>query len=405
MRPFKVLILQLLLFVITFILIIPPLCIKLPFSKFYYVYNKKNDVSKKAELLNTKRYDKSVSYFGALQPNSSKQFYLNMEKSGQLDLVVTIVSVKRKDHGNLGYLTQAVARMDKLLKGDTFFKRKFLFICNVDQNPYGHEEAKKLEKYIPVTHRFHNFTANLDKKLDKSPHKSLYQQHSFDTYQKETIDYMFCLELAHSMNPDYVLMMEDDTLPLPQSLEVVNFKVKWLTSFRNPPIKDFAYIKLYYPPKWQGFANEVKRILEVVAIGMVGTGCFVLVFAFRQKRSVQYFFAVFGAIYLVLISLLLDRQNILELRRLASQFYSLNPSPGCCTPAMFYPKWVIPELLKYLAGANNKYHTDIAIYNFITSQNLTAYQIEPNLFVHIGMYTSIHKNSRKDPQEFIFFST
>ena len=87
---------------------------------------------------------------------------------------------------------------------------------------------------------------------------------------------------------------------------------------------------------------------------------------------------------------------------MTAQFYSLNIAPGCCTPAMFYQKWVIPDLLKYLSVANTKYHTDIAIHSFITSQNLTAYQIEPNLFVHIGMYTSIHVNTRKDPQEFIF---
>ena len=389
---------QTIFFFCTFTLIIYPICIKLPYSKFYYVFNTKDSVSLKAERLNAERHDKSLSYFASLQAESSKLFYVGMENSNHLDLVVAIISVKRKD-GTLGYLTQAVARMDKLLKKDVYFKTKFLFVCNVDQNPNNHEEAKKLEKYIPVKYRFGNATG----KMNASFYNSLYQkQNNFNTYQKETIDYMFCLEMAHSMNPDYVLMMEDDTLPLPMSLEVLSFKLKWLALFRNPPMKTFAYIKLYYPPKWQGFANEFKRILEVVAIGALGASCFVFLFAYRGKRSVQNLYFVIGAVYFILISLLLDRQNVLELRRMTAQFYSLNIAPGCCTPAMFYQKWVIPDLLKYLSVANTKYHTDIAIHSFITSQNLTAYQIEPNLFVHIGMYTSIHVNTRKDPQEFIF---
>lgn len=398
MRPIKSLLWLTILFVITFTLLIPPLCIKLPFSKFYYVYNKEKDISEKAELLNSRRYNVSLAYFSSLHAESSQQFYHNMEKLGHLDLVVAVITVKRKD-GTLGYLTQSVARMDKLLKEDKHFQRKYLFICNVDQDVNSHEEVKKLEKYIPAHYRFKNIT----RIPHTSPHISLYlQQNHFTTYQKETIDYMFCLEMAYSMNPEYVLLMEDDTLPLPMALDVVNFKLKWLTLFRNPPMTNFAYIKLYYPPKWQGFANELRRILELVAIGMVGAGCFVAVFAFRKKTSLQYLYFIFGAVYFILVVLLLDRQNVLELRRIASQFYSLNISPGCCTPAMFYPRWVIPQLLSYLAGENNRHHTDIAIYDFITSKNLTAYQIEPNLFVHIGMYTSIHQNSRKDPQEFIF---
>ncbi|XP_062617546.1 post-GPI attachment to proteins factor 4-like [Saccostrea cucullata] len=397
MKPLHTLLWLILLFVITFTLIVPPVCISLPFSKFYYLYNKQDDVTKKAELLNSERYKKSLAYFSSLHSESSKLFYLNMKKSGHLDLVVAIITVKRND-GTLGYLTQSVAKMDKLLKEDRNFERKFMFICNVDQNLYGHEEARNLEKFIPVEYRFENLSGI----HQSSPHKVLYHLHkNFDTYQKETIDYMFCLEMAYSMNPDYVLLVEDDTLPLPMALDVLTTKLRWLTLFRSEPMKNYAFIKLYYPPKWQGFGNEMRRILEVIAIGMVGGGCF-FIFAIRKKIFTQYLYFVLGAIYFIIFALLLDRQNVLELRRLASQLYSLNISPGCCTPAMFYPKWIIPSLLNYLANDNNKHHTDIAIYNFITSNNLTAYQIEPNLFAHIGMYTSVHQNSRKDPQEFIF---
>jgi hypothetical protein len=67
-----------------------------------------------------------------------------------------------------------------------------------------------------------------------------------------------------------------------------------------------------------------------------------------------------------------------------------------------YTRQFIPPIIEFLSAKHKNLHTDLAIYNFTNVTGVRAYQIEPNLFYHVGMYTSLTTNKHKNAEEFIF---
>lgn len=402
-----------LVYLVTFLVIAPLMSSRMPFSKFYHLFNADGTISEQANSLNSARLKEAKQYFKRLDTKISKDFYSKNNELG-LDLVIAIVTVNRQssDGYELGYLTQTVAMMDKLVKLDKFFRHKVLFICNVDRKPDSHSEANSLASYLPFVNRYGNHSFPF-RELTNEVRSHYYKTaNHYSKYEKETVDYRFCLETANSLNPEYVLLMEDDTLPYDNIFEVLKYNIDNRVHHVNENGKvmqsPFAYIKLYYPQRWQGYANEILRLTELFSVTCFGAGLFLLIYfvcCIKFRNSGQYT-AIFisGAIYTLILVSLIGRQNMMELRRLSKYLYTFRSSPGCCTQAMLYPKQIIPKLLNYLGGVQttDKFHTDIAIYNFVKSTNIPAYQIEPNLFHHIGMYTSLNSKGPKKAEEFIF---
>jgi hypothetical protein len=81
---------------------------------------------------------------------------------------------------------------------------------------------------------------------------------------------MYCLEAAYSLGAKYVLLMEDDSIPMEPALDVLLNKIQYLDTKQDR--QHYAYIKLYYPQRWQGYAYDVSRIIEIISIGCVGAG-------------------------------------------------------------------------------------------------------------------------------------
>ncbi|XP_060078894.1 post-GPI attachment to proteins factor 4-like [Ylistrum balloti] len=395
----------LILYLITFTFIIPILCYYLPYSKLFKVFHSEKKMLSDAKELNNQRLANAMAYFNSIDKTESMQYY-NQYDHERLDLLVVIVTVQRKssDVQKLGYFLQATAAMDKVLKHNLSFKKKKLVICNVDANPLNYTDVTWLSNYVPTIQRFGTKGRDMTERI--SPLRAtLYHKRSYSNrYEKETVDYMFCLESAHLMNASYILMVEDDAIP---HKEVLN-NVKHVMDTKLQHYKrEFGHIKLYYPMKWQGFAFEETRIMELLSVGFIGAGIFVLVFNWNvssKMYSLQMLYFLAGSVYFILVAELLDRQNIMELRRFSASLYSFRKSPGCCTQAMLYSEHIIPALLNYLqdTARPGMDHTDIAIYKFTLENNISSYQIEPNLFYHVGLYTSLVEGRYKDPEGFLF---
>ncbi|XP_052767100.1 post-GPI attachment to proteins factor 4-like [Mya arenaria] len=397
----------LLLFLTIFILVtVPTISWDIPLSRLYGKFHSDDSAMDQAQVLNEQRYQKAFRYFSGLDSRSSRLFYEGKEKAHP-DIVIAIITTQRKKMST-HYLVQTVAVMDHILKSDTLFANTFLFICNVDQSPQNHEDAVLLQEYIPYVQMMGNNSFN----QSFQPYTYISENNDYKRGQ-ETKDYLFCLNVSKQFNSEFVFILEDDVIPYTNILEVLHYVLRkhhFLHSSHsesNPLMKrEFSYLKLYYPERWQGFANEVDRILELVCYGLVGgaivLGIFSAIFShkfnFTYKTKMLYY--TIGCALTIYTVILLDRQQVMEFRRISPQLFRMSPSPACCTPAMLYSSHIIPGLISHLIDISQM-NKDLAIYDFIEKQQIPGYLLEPNLVRHIGLYTSL-QNLHKPPKEFLF---
>ncbi|XP_053405286.1 post-GPI attachment to proteins factor 4-like [Mercenaria mercenaria] len=387
--------------------IMPFLAINLPFSKLYEKYHTQSETLELAKKLNSVRISKALKYFNESDSKKSLLFY-NKRSEQAPEVVVCIVTVSRNSqHHETGYLLQTSSVIDSIIKSDTHFKDTLLFICNVDRNPLGHSDAMFVQRYFPYvqkhgtnsfgrTYYIHEFTS---KNTDPS------RKNEFE-------DYIFCMNVSKSFGSAYVLMLEDDVVPYKNVFDVLHYSVKQhnLQHFDHldkkvVPGREFAFLKLYYPERWQGYANEVDRILELISVGVLGGAVLLIVASLCASNSgltysFKLFYFIFGSVLTMMSVLIIGRHNVMALRRISPQLFVFKPTPGCCTPAMFYSSHVLFDLMQYLMTHSDK-NKDLAINDFIKLNNIPGYILEPNLFRHVGMYTSL-KDAYKSPGEFIF---
>ncbi|KAL3873631.1 hypothetical protein ACJMK2_036726 [Sinanodonta woodiana] len=402
--------------VVTLFALLPYATYNLPYSLLYNKLHKSETLIQIASNLNEQRLQSAKKYFENLDGTASLNLYNSSAENHQLDLVICIVTNDRSSVqlGAIqpGYALQAAARMDELAKGDMLFRRKFLIICSVDHHPGNNIDATFLKTYIPYVERFGS--SNLPTHINIS---HLYAFGSRDSsipygiYIKESVDYAFCLNVTYAFDSKFVLMLEDDVIPHKDLFHVLRFNIDRNILHSSHFVDEggsrkLAFIKLFYPERWQGYAFELDRIVELLSVGAVGSPILILFHILLSKEKLKYsllfFYFVSGFILMTIIASIVGRQNINELRRVSPQLFIFRDTPGCCTPAVLYPTSIIPRLTGYLtAFQDNSVHKDIIINKFIQSNNIPGYLLEPNLFKHIGMFTSL-KQGYKDPAEFIF---
>lgn len=367
-----------------------------PFSKVFHTFNSNNKILGQAKELNRKRLESAKNYLSS-SFQKDRPFYSNSP-----ELAIVIVTVKRQayDSSRLGYVLQTVAATHKLFTHDRAFTNKTMIICNVDLKPDNFTEIASLKHFVPTLERYGHSTFSVSLNRTRANlYKNTYYSNKYD---KETVDYMYCLEAAYSLGAKYVLLMEDDALPRMDTLDVLKIKISYLNRKLNGR---YSYIKLYYPQRWQGYAYEKYRILEIVSIGCVGAGVFLLLHLMMCNSKfycVRLTYFLLGAWLFVTMAMLVGRQNVYDLYRISDYLYTLKDSPGCCTQAMVYNRQFIPAIIDFLSLKHKNLHTDLAIYNFTNVTKIPAYQIEPNLFFHVGMYTSLSSEKHKNAEEFIF---
>lgn len=386
---------------------LPFLSLNLPFSKLYEKYHKNSETLDLAKELNSIRLSKARSYFNSTDPRKSLTLYKLRSKKVS-DVVICIVTVRRSNrYHETGYLVQTSSVIDSVIKSDVYFNNTLLFLCNVDTDPQGHTDALFVQQYIPFVQKYgtNSFGKSYHLSDFSSDHKNLARR-------KEIEDYIFCMNVSRSFGSKYVLMLEDDVVPYKNVFEVLHYTIKQhnLQHYDHLAKKveegrEFAFLKLYYPERWQGYANEVDRIIELLSVSVLGGGIFLLFASIcATKSGLNYCFKLlyftFGAVMTLFSVLLIGRYNVMMLRRVSPQFFVFKPTPGCCTPAMFYSSHVLTGLMSHLM-THSTINKDLAINDFINKNNIPGYILEPNLFRHIGMYTSL-QDAYKPPAEFIF---
>lgn len=352
-----------------------------------------------------------------------------LERSGKdvhADLVVVIVSVARQRGSNKSsYLLQTASSMHRALTHDTYFSNKTMFVCNVEKRPMDNFEAVLLEQQM-----FYVNKATLENNMGLQSLKipELYHSGLTDEARKqEIVDYVFCLNASLALKPKYVLVLEDDVLPMHNMFQTLYLtlknKLQTTGHVGTENGRDYSFLKLYYPQYWQGFELEAVSLLELFAISVVGAGfgtmltkCWGFVYIFsgykgssgRRRKFLEqtevkgqyYFVFCFYALVTLCCVKIIGRVNFMEFRRWSPQLFSFRQSPACCTPAVLYTADVLPKLMNHLL-VNNGLNKDLAIHNFSVTQGPLGYQIEPNLFRHIGMMTSL-SSEPKPPEEFLF---
>ncbi|XP_033753135.1 transmembrane protein 246-like [Pecten maximus] len=371
------------------ILLVVFVCKNIPLSPLFKLFHHdQNKLLERASESNKLRLWTATRYFESKKPADSMKFY-DREFEDQMDIVIVVVTVRRKTvkKFSLGYLTQTAAALDRIVRKNKSFDIK-LFLCNTETKGLEHKEARFVSLYIPMI-----------TKSNGESEKRIIEKNN--TYRKETTDYIYCLDHARSMSPRYILMVEDDSIPNENFLEVIKHSLKQLGD------RKFAYLKLYYPLKWQGFAFETSRVVELLCFGAIGGSLSLVLHRLcllkRQwKRSQNVHFTA-GFLYIIVVIYLIGRQNIMTFRSWSHHLHLLLPSPACCTPAMLYPVDAVPSLVHFLNSSQhqeNEEHIDLQIYNFTMTNNLPGYQVEPNLFRHVGMVSSL-SSKIKQPEEFL----
>ena len=382
--------------VVLFLCLYPVLLRNLPYSMYYV---KENDLILKSTVhsINSHRINMSQEYLNSLDKKETALHYASKLKNASLQLLTIITTMKRNaklyTNEKLGYLTQVVAKIDRELKKSVFINSSIL-ICDVDSEYDHSSEVDYLNSIFPmISHR-------------SSPGLASNRR------EKEKNDYVWCLQEAmFSVNKStsYVLVLEDDAIPVDDMFNILNYLVK--ERLENPisqgePSNDasFAFLKLYYPEKWDGYGLECSKIIELLSVACVFGPYlyFILRLSFLNIIDLPEFkFYVFCILFVLANCLAIGRVNILEICRLSKFFYKIIPAHGCCTPAVLYQYEQIPAIIKYLnkSKCEEKYGLDLALDDFAINFSLPRYLVQPNLFYHIGLYSSLTKP--KMPEYFL----
>ena len=379
---------------VTFCVAFPLLLSRVPFTLYFSV---DNDLLIE-DLLQENRHRYNASVIRLKEKHKRLGGVQRDSTAGPVDVVFAIVSVRRTYGDEVaGYLTQVAESVYDVVKQSDTPLKAAAFICDVYAFVGNNTETEDLRKYLPVTKRF-------DK--PSSYHVIM------DVFEKEKQDYVFCLTQSLLYNAKYVILVEDDAVLEKSFTEVLH---STLQSLRH--VEDFV-LKLFYPPRWQGFAFERRKIFELLTIGLLSC-CWALfghilclkyssrhitlrTLRHRVWRLRGFYAAVF--IYGVCVALAIGRQNLLELRRLSPLTYALTQAHDCCSPAILYPRHTARALAHFLfanATCSQFYAVDAALDSFTRQQQVPAYLIEPNVVRHIGLVSSIKSISRY-PEDFIF---
>ena len=395
----------------------------MPLSLLYSYSHTVGEMRGKAVAANNARVILAKEYIKRIESSMASKLTIT---GTELDLVVMIVSVSRQQHKNASYLLQTAASMHNLLIQDTLFQRKTMFICNVDPTPSQNNDAELLQSHVYFINKV-SLLNNMG--IQSMASARLVNSGLKDPARmKEIEDYVFCLNVSLSLKPRYILALEDDVLPTHDLFPILNYTLTEInknnvrTSSRKTDTRrhpGFSFLKLYYPARWQGYELDFNTILELSVVFCLGFGISVLL-ELCSVRSRKHFgnckthdrkyrhdstrltrnqlACVMGVVCVICVSII-GRVNFIEFRRFTPRLMQLTRSRACCTQAMVYPAEIVPTLVRHLV-VNNTLNKDLAIYDFSVKYEIPGYQLQPNMFHHTGMTTSL-SNITKHPEEFL----
>lgn len=380
--------------IITFAFILPWFCQDLGFSLYY----KSSKLTKdKLENINLQRTGEAFDFFSHLRAQPQSVFSLNEPHFIEENIRIAFVVVSVKRQSNPHYLLQVVACLLSQTKDETDKKWKAkVVVLNADLNPSENKDAEYLENYLTVVNAYKGINISM---VDT------------EVYEKEKRDYVLALEIGAHLNADFTVIIEDDALPDRDFLQKLKFLINWRVSwFRTKP--GWAFLKLYYPEKWQGYGNtEIPELVLIFILGSaVPTGIYLYMLLYmKRSRIYKYNYQMVMIIllfiscglYCMMAAYTIGRAHLIELGKISPLFYRASQAPGCCTPCVLYPRVYLKDIIEFLQSKRCKksYPLDFALDDFVMVKHLHKYLASPNLVSHIGFHSSLG-GADKDLKEF-----
>ena len=386
------------LYTVTFAVVLPILCNDWAYSHYISRGWLRSEMEKRAVDLNNYHVEKAHDYVENLKSHPS--LCLNKQSHEEVDIAIGVVTVPRfHSTYRLDYLTQTFVALHRSLCEDSInFQPRVLFLCNTYPGPGNHSELQGLDSFVPIHNKYPKDNASAA---------------AMNKFEKEKQDYAYCLDVALTYNPKYVIIIEDDTLTLNNFFEVLHYVLinmvenKFMSGEHTNNLYSWAYLKLFYPNRWKGYAFEAGPVIELISLGSIGGSLAVLLGHRYNKRARNFIsnfvFFILGSLYIVLVAFMVGRQYIMEWRRISKFTYRVVPAPDCCSPAILYTADKAKQLSTYLKTktCSSSYPIDFAMDEFAKLNNYKKYLVEPNLLQHIGMFSSLKAKSAF-PERFIY---
>ena len=396
-------------YVLTFLVVLPLCCRHVPETVYYKLFNDKRQAEKAIQVEHSERLKQAVHILDQLDLSGYNRNGTGQGRSEDASVTIsmTVVTISRDHLAKYSpmYLTQVVANLLVLIKNYESTSRHLhinLSICNVDKHPANHTEAVSLSRFVPMLTR-HRDVNN-------------------ETYNnKETAkrDYLYCLRQMELHGSDFVHIIEDDAVPLPDMMGVLEYIVNgYLTTspdggkpgVTSHRLERTAFVKFFYPERMLKFLTiDPERLPELCGFSSCIATIAVMVYHIMTSHArcgidihIRGLWVVFF-IYGVIFCLCVGRSNMITFRRLFSPYlYYVTRSPNCCTQSTLYNKQHLSRIISMLddVECNQTYAYDTALDDIVYREGLTSYLVQPNVFKHIGMYSAIN-NMKINPYSII----
>ncbi|XP_067656394.1 post-GPI attachment to proteins factor 4-like [Haliotis asinina] len=377
-----------LLYVITFFLVLPLLCRDLRHSVYNFRSKSSNQEVKRLRRENDERLVKNGPIVQMYAEASSKSnTSAPLLYSENIDVGITVVTVSRNRQPKGGYrprhLTQILGRLVDLINITNTELKYGIFLCNVDGHPDSYLEAVSLNTTFTTFQKYkHN------------------QTKVADIFEKEKMDYIYCIEETLKRNASNVFMIEDDSYPHKDLFPVLEKVIAYSEETQNT--NNEIFIKFYHPERLLGYWSlQVERIPEMLAVGaLFGSMLIALVSLclFTESDCDIRLLWILSVMYFSMVAFAIGRVNLIELRRLSVHLYQLTPSASCCTQAMFFPQTGAKIIVKHLkeVTCEKGYGKDIALEEIRRRGHYKALMVQPNLFIHTGIFSTL-RGGRVNP--------
>jgi len=207
---------------------------------------------------------------------------------------------------------------------------------------------------------------------------------------------------------DYTLLLEDDLIATRSFVQKLKDRV--IEPLRDRD--DWIFVRLFYPEFWAGWENTDIPVLILLAlvisslstIGVVKlyssitfrNGSIKLVLRHFWLLSVLLFFYFIGLS--IFIFLTIGKQNIIT--PFPNGLYSFESKAS--TVSVVYPSNKIKDAMDYLESHLGSDALDILLDDHAILNKLDRLLLVPNLFQHIGLFSS---NRNKNQGSFVHFKT
>jgi len=296
----------------------------------------------------------------------------------QTDVCIVIASVDRHPHYYLSITLASVLKGLSQQERDRY--NASVFVLDTEPDPNRNREAKNLVGKFPP----HLFTVVPTKRNDRS----------LSWYEKEVLDYADALHFCASKKASMTIMLEDDTLATNHYVD------KLMKAYRTIPANsDYMDIKLFYPEFYCGFTGMKDYIGFAIFAPLAGAFLTVIVMRvvlrgkLNKLTTVKILMWIYFSTLCVLIPLAIGRQNLFWCFK-----FGIHPFTATAfTNAVAYPAAKMEIVASFLETHMRDDPVDLLLDKFALDNKWMRYLLVPNLFQHIGIYSSnSYKNQGND---------